>query len=393
MRSRLRCSRASRTAQEYADGIVSRQKLPRRLASSSLARLRATRPKRGALDLSRRITVERLGETRDYYIEGASIALRGFVRMEYLLSPVPGATVPSAPVVSVAQISGQDAQLAVSWSEPYSGGTPITDYDVRYKKSTVTDWTAWAHTGTGRTATITGLEPGNIAYNVQVKAHNIVGESAWSESGTGATPALLPSAPAAPTVAGNVHQLAVSWSEPYSGGTPITDYDVRYKKSTVADWTAWAHTGTARTATITGLLSMDTYDVQVRAQNSVGESAYSASGMGSSTPVHRLYAIRGNGGLWTVNPNTAAGNEVGSLGNTDWVGLAGLDGVLYAYRSNGALWTVNPNTASGNEVGSIGLSNFVGLAGLDGVLYAYRSNGALWTVNPNTASWKRSGQT
>ena len=71
-----------------------------------------------ALELSRRITVERLGETKDYYIEGASIALRGFVRMEYLLSPVPGVGVPSAPVVTAALIRGKPTELAVSWSAP-----------------------------------------------------------------------------------------------------------------------------------------------------------------------------------------------------------------------------------------------------------------------------------
>ena len=81
-------------AQEYADGIVSRRKSPH---GWLVARWPAYHDKAMAqtLELSRRITVERLGETRDYYIEGASIATRGFVRMEYLLSPVPGATVPA----------------------------------------------------------------------------------------------------------------------------------------------------------------------------------------------------------------------------------------------------------------------------------------------------------
>ena len=44
--------------------------------------------------------------TADYFIEGERMEVRGFVRMEYLLSPVPGATKPSAPVVTVAKVAG-----------------------------------------------------------------------------------------------------------------------------------------------------------------------------------------------------------------------------------------------------------------------------------------------
>ena len=96
-------------AQEYADGIVSRQRSPHGWLVARWPAYKAVQQALG-LELSRRITVERLGETLDYYIEGTSIALRGFVRMEYLLSPVPGVHVPSAPVVTLAQVAGQAAQ-------------------------------------------------------------------------------------------------------------------------------------------------------------------------------------------------------------------------------------------------------------------------------------------
>ena len=129
------------------------------------------------LDISRRVTVERAQEETDYYIEGIAIALRGagYVIMEYLLSPVPGASVPSAPVVTLAQISGEARHLAVSWTEPFDGGSMITDYDIRYKKSGDTAWTNWPHTGTARTATITGLDRGGISYDVQVNASQRAG--------------------------------------------------------------------------------------------------------------------------------------------------------------------------------------------------------------------------
>ena len=173
-------------AQKYADGIVRRQAAPhgwlvaRWPAYSDVAKAQA-------LDLSRRITLERLGATRDYFIEGISLAQPGFVRMEYLLSPVPGVTAPSAPVVTVEAIAQETKQLAVSWSAPYDGGSMITDYAVRYRVRGDSTWTAWPHTGTARTTTITGLLRGNLPYSVQVRSKNDQGDSLWSHSVTGVT--------------------------------------------------------------------------------------------------------------------------------------------------------------------------------------------------------------
>ena len=163
-------------AQQYADGIVDRQSTPQGWLVARWPAQYAVEQAR-TLGLSRRVTVLRLGETKDYYIEGIGLALRGYSRMEYLLSPVPGVTVPSAPV---ANPSGNFKRLEVSWTEPYSGGSPLTGYDVRYKKSTDDSWTDWPHVGTGRTATITGLEVARISYDVEVRARNDQGGSAWS---------------------------------------------------------------------------------------------------------------------------------------------------------------------------------------------------------------------
>ena len=145
----------------------------------------------------------------------------------------------------------------MAWTEPFDGGSAITGYGVRYKRSSDSVWTSWPHTGTGRMATITGLEQGGLSYDVQVQATNIQGSSLWSVNRTGLTPNQAPYAPAAPTLIGAAGSLAVSWAAPYNGGSAITDYDVRYKKSTATTWTSWPHTrGRVRTATITGINSL-----------------------------------------------------------------------------------------------------------------------------------------
>ena len=85
--------------------------------------------------------------------------------------------------------------------------------------------------------------------------------------------------------------LRVAWRPPSSdGGSAITDYDVRWKERFQADteWTEIADTtaSTARHTTVTGRLNPGkTYDVQVRAQNAVGNGAWSASARGTTHAV------------------------------------------------------------------------------------------------------------
>ena len=73
--------------------------------------------------------------------------------------------------------------LTVEWKEPENTGSAITDYDVRYREvGSGGDFTDARHTGTARTATLTGLRPGT-AYEVQVRASNATGTGAWSQLG------------------------------------------------------------------------------------------------------------------------------------------------------------------------------------------------------------------
>ncbi len=193
-------------------------------------------------------------------------------------SATPGA-VPGKPVVS---LSAGSTTITATWSEPASNGADISDYDVRYKLSSESSWDDWAHSGTGREATITGLTNG-MGYDVQVRAENSQGEGEWSDS-VSASPLGVPGKPVV-TLSATDTTITATWPAPADNGAAISDYDVQYRRSSETGWTPWTHDGTARSATITGLSKGTDYQVQVRAINSVGAGDWSDTGsVGTTSP-------------------------------------------------------------------------------------------------------------
>ena len=92
-----------------------------------------------------------------------------------------------------------------------------------------------------------------------------------------------PDTPFPPTVtAASTTSLSISWDAPENTGPPITDYDYRYRDAS-GSWTEVTNTTiTGTTATIEGLTSSTSYDVEVRAKNAEGTSDWSNPGIGST---------------------------------------------------------------------------------------------------------------
>ncbi|MDE0389998.1 MAG: SwmB domain-containing protein [Rhodospirillales bacterium] len=94
-----------------------------------------------------------------------------------------------------------------------------------------------------------------------------------------------------PTVSAvaSTRNLKVTWTAPATGGAAVTDYDVRFYQGAAdpekeSDWIlenghgGLTDPGTSTSVTISGLRVSSPYRVQLRATNSAGTSAWSASG-------------------------------------------------------------------------------------------------------------------
>ena len=137
-----------------------------------------------------------------------------------------------------------------------------------------------------------------------------------------------PDAPSAPRVAvsaTDVRAITVEWDEPANNGAAITDYDVQYQRDDETVWHNASHTGTGRTVTISNLLLGYGYRVQVRATNSAGTSAWSASGSGATE----------SNTAATGKPTISGTLLVGETLTVDTSGITdadGLSGVSYGYQ-------------------------------------------------------------
>ena len=251
--------------------------------------------------------------TRTAVITGLANDTAYQVRVRATNARATGAWSPSAtdkpgrpPAPSAPSLTAGSRQLTVAWTAPTANGLSITDYDVQYRKSSATDWSEWAHTGTAVTATITGLD-GAATYEVRVRAESSAGDGPWSATTSLSTNAGLPDAPATPTLLLSSGQITVQWTAPYNGGSALTGFKAQYKESSASTWTphTFSSTGSTTQTAIGRLTNGTSYDFQVRATNAQGDGPWTTKASGTAGGPAQVTATvaRGNGQLtvsWTA---------------------------------------------------------------------------------------------
>ena len=191
-------------------------------------------------------------------------------------------TVPGAPT-SVSGTAG-NTQVSLTWVAPVTnGGSVITDYVVESSTDGST-YTVFADGHSTKTsATVTGLTNGT-SYTFWVSATNIWGSSATSAISGLATPVeTVPSAPTGISITSGDVSLSVAFTAGPTGGPAITSY----KYSTDGGLTFRTRdSGTTASPLVISLLSSDgttslsaetTYDIQIKAVNTIGDGTPTAS--------------------------------------------------------------------------------------------------------------------
>ena len=150
-----------------------------------------------------------------------------------------------------------------------------------------------------------------------------------------------PGTPIVTAAAATPTSLNVSWTAPTNTGPAITAYNLQYRKNNGVHWTAATYAGTATNTTLTGLTPGTTYDVQVMAKNTEGDSPWSNSG--SATTATNAVPAFSSASTFSVAENTTAVGTVGAADAdsadsvTGYEITAGADSSKFAITNAGVL--------------------------------------------------------
>jgi len=196
--------------------------------------------------------------------------------VDVLFAPPAPPSVPGAP--SGVTATANPGTATVKWTAPTTGGAP-TSYTVTPYKAGVAQTTKTI-TGTppATETTISGLTAG-ASYTFTVQAANGTGSgavSAQSSSITIPSGATAPAAPTAVTASPRNAAVAISWTAPNDGGSPITGYKViAFEGATELGFATVA--GSSTSTTVESLTNGATYTFKVAATNAIGTSVASAA--------------------------------------------------------------------------------------------------------------------
>jgi len=211
---------------------------------------------------------------------------------------------PAAPSEIVLADASNLGEMHVAWTAaPDPGEAPVTEYRVRWRSAmsanaAAGDWQkaggATSGNADGETIAraptayiITSLVIG-MTYEAQVAARNTLGQSPWSAIFTG-IPVALPPAPALLPPDPQDRALGLDWTPPPDPpGAPVSSHRVRWRMAAAGDW---QKDGSATSDdddgeeialpgasyTISGLMNLVSYDVEVAAISAAGRGAWASA--------------------------------------------------------------------------------------------------------------------
>ena len=239
--------------------------------------------------------------------------------------------------VTTATATDSDSGDTVSYA--ISGGADSAKFSINAMGALTFDSAPDFETPTDVVSATPSNAAGNNEYVVAITASSGTGGRALSVSKTLLVTvtdvAEAPGKPATPQVTGTTTaSVTIGWSAPTNTGPAITDYDVQYRAGTSGSFTSHAHTGTAATATISGLTSGTGYEIQVRATNAEGTGPWSDAVTG--TPQVNVAPVFSSSASASVAENTAASTTVLTVSASDGDAQDSVTGYTLSGTDSGA---------------------------------------------------------
>ena len=179
------------------------------------------------------------------------------------------AAAPSAPASLVA--TPGDGSASIAFTAGVDNGAAITNYE--YSTDNGSTWTTRSPAATTSPIAISGLTNGT-AYKVKLRAVNSVGTGAES-SAVSVTLVSAPAAPASLVATPGDGSASIAFTAGADNGAAITNYE--YSTDNGASWTTRSAAATTSPIAISGLTNGTTYQIKLRAINSVGTGAESSA--------------------------------------------------------------------------------------------------------------------
>lgn len=206
------------------------------------------------------------GTTYDLQIRAVNAAGPGTSSSSQSVTPFSS---PGAP--SITGVSGGVRSVTISFTAGVTGGATITNYT--YSLDDGASWTLLSPASVGSPLVILGLSDAT-QYSVKLAAINIAGTGTASSAVTVSTLGV----PSQPTITStNLRDGAVDvfFAGGANGGSPVTNYE--YSIDGGSTWIARDAASTLSPIVLRGLTNGTTYEIAIRAVNSVGSGAASTN--------------------------------------------------------------------------------------------------------------------
>jgi titin len=296
-------------------------------------------------------TVTGLTNGTTYYIGVVATNAAGSSPVSDPLQSVTPLARPGAPTLT--GITSGDSFLSVSFTAGTPGGDPISSY--QYSLNGGTTWVTAA--GTSSPLLIDGLVDGT-SYTVSVRAVSAAGPGATSTNTETATPATYPNPVNAATVTANGEngQIAVSWTVPADGGSPITQAQATAfslpsggtQEGTCTTTTNLA-VGDTTSCTITGLVNGTTYYVSTQSDNAVNWSGRSSPFVAATPSI--------DPGVVSNVTGTPGDGQVSLSWTPGSTGESAITNYVISYSSGGSYVTFTHSASTATSATVTGLAN------------------------------------